>query len=442
MIDNEISLKDAVSFIVDNRGKSAPTETSGIKLIATNCISNTSLYPNNNNLRYVSEETYRYWFRAHPKPGDIILTNKGSQNGAVCLVPDPVDFCIAQDMVALRANQDRIDPLYLFAALRSSIVQQRIRNLNVDAVIPHFKKTDFDKLMLPLPDRATQCYIGKIYFDLVNKIELNRRMNETLEAMARAIFKDWFVDFGPTRAKAEGRAPYLASEIWDLFPDALDDEDKPRGWPMEQFGQYFELEKGLSYKGKFLEEKGIPMINLGCFLGSGRFDEEKLKGYAGDHRERHTVSPGTLVVANTDMTQKRVVLGSPHIVEQIFGNQKFLFSHHVFAARPVTSRSGFWTRYFYFHLMQPGFRERAEGFATGTTVLALPKDAVEGLEFCMPSEQVYEAFLALVEPLLRRGSANREESRALANTRDFLLPKLMSGEVRLSDAGEMVDEVA
>ena len=62
-----------------------------------------------------------------------------------------------------------------------------------------------------------------------DKIELNRRMNETLEAMARAIFKDWFVDFGPTRAKAEGRAPYLASELWDLFPDAFEEEDKPVG---------------------------------------------------------------------------------------------------------------------------------------------------------------------------------------------------------------------
>ena len=68
-------------------------------------------------------------------------------------------------------------------------------------------------------------------------IELNRRMNETLEAMARAIFKDWFVDFGPTRAKVEGRAPYLAAELWDLFPDALDEEDKPVGWKMQGLGE-------------------------------------------------------------------------------------------------------------------------------------------------------------------------------------------------------------
>ena len=227
---SEISLKDAVAFVVDNRGRSAPTVESGIKLIATNCISNKNLYPSNDQLRFVSQDTYENWFRSHPLPGDIILTNKGSQNGAVCLVPDLVDFCIAQDMVALRADRRKIDPMYLFAALRSDLVQKRIKQLNVDAVIPHFKKTDFDKLRIPLPARPEQELIGDFYLQICKKIELNQRMNETLEALAQAIFKDWCVDFGPTRVKAEGREPYLVPELWDLFPDALDIDDTPMGW--------------------------------------------------------------------------------------------------------------------------------------------------------------------------------------------------------------------
>jgi type I restriction enzyme S subunit len=84
------------------------------------------------------------------------LTNKGSQNGAVRLVPYPVDFCIAQDMVALRADKKKIDPFYLFAALRSSLIQKRIKDLNVDAVIQDFKKTDFNNLFIPLPDRNSR----------------------------------------------------------------------------------------------------------------------------------------------------------------------------------------------------------------------------------------------------------------------------------------------
>jgi type I restriction enzyme S subunit len=81
---------------------------------------------------------------------------------------------------------------------------------------------------------------------LDDKIELNRRTNETLEALARAIFRDWFVDFGPTRAKAEGREPYLAPELWDLFPDRLDAEGKPEGWVRTTAGNFFRLPMGQS----------------------------------------------------------------------------------------------------------------------------------------------------------------------------------------------------
>jgi type I restriction enzyme, S subunit len=149
-VENAIPLSKTTKFIVDNRGKTAPTSANGIALIATNCISNESLYPAYESVRYVSQETYSTWFRAHPLPGDILLTLKGSQNGAVCLVPDPVDFVIAQDMVALRADRAVIDPLFLFAALRSPKVQHQIRNLDVSGIIPHFKKSDFDKLLLGL----------------------------------------------------------------------------------------------------------------------------------------------------------------------------------------------------------------------------------------------------------------------------------------------------
>ena len=143
-----ISLKDAVSHIVDNRGKTCPTSDSGMPLIATNCVKSSSLYPTKEKIRYVNHETYETWFRGHPEPGDILFVNKGSP-GEVCLVPDPVDFCIAQDMVGLRANEKKIDPSYLFAVLRDRRTKAAIENMHVGTMIPHFKKTDFDKLSLP-----------------------------------------------------------------------------------------------------------------------------------------------------------------------------------------------------------------------------------------------------------------------------------------------------
>ena len=190
----EIPLSQTTKFIVDNRGKTAPTVNLGIPLIATNCIDNKNLYPVYENLRYVSKEIYDNWFRSHPEPGDIILTLKGSQNGAVCLVPNPVNFAIAQDMVALRADESVIDPFFLFAALRSPDVQAQIKNLDVSGVIPHLKKSDFDKLILPYPKRKVQEGIGQIYFSLSNKIDLLHRQNATLEKIAKTLFRQWFVE--------------------------------------------------------------------------------------------------------------------------------------------------------------------------------------------------------------------------------------------------------
>jgi len=125
-----ISFSDLLLHVVDNRGRTCPTADSGMPLIATNCIRNDLLYPVYEKVRFVTDDTYRNWFRGHPEPGDIILVTKGTP-GRVCLVPEPVDFCIAQDMVAIRANPDRVYPRFLFALLRSPEVQQQIENMHV-----------------------------------------------------------------------------------------------------------------------------------------------------------------------------------------------------------------------------------------------------------------------------------------------------------------------
>src|SRR3984885_13897494 len=137
-----LSFNSLLSRVVDNRGRSCPTSSAGFPLIATNCVKNATLYPVFEKVRYVDKQTYREWFRGHPEPGDIIFVTKGSP-GQVCLTPDPVSFCIAQDMVAVRADRTKIYPPYLFAALRSEPVQNAISNMHVGSMIPHFKRGDF-----------------------------------------------------------------------------------------------------------------------------------------------------------------------------------------------------------------------------------------------------------------------------------------------------------
>ncbi len=117
-----IPLSQTTKFIVDNRGKTAPTASDGIPLIATNCIDNDQLYPVYNNVRYVSQETYEDWFRSHPEPNDIILTLKGSQNGAACLVPKPVAFAIADSFLVDQVQQTCCP---LFAAVLKMLKSRR-----------------------------------------------------------------------------------------------------------------------------------------------------------------------------------------------------------------------------------------------------------------------------------------------------------------------------
>ena len=177
----KMPLPDVLSFIVDNRGKTVPTTENGHILIATNCVRNENLYPSYEKIRFLSEETYQTWFRAHPLPGDILFVCKGTP-GRCCLVPDPLDFCIAQDMVALRANQDIIYNYFLLAVLRSREIQLQITNTSVGDVIPHFKKSFFDRIMIPVPPLDIQKIIGNYYMAFSNKIEINKKINENLVA--------------------------------------------------------------------------------------------------------------------------------------------------------------------------------------------------------------------------------------------------------------------
>ncbi len=287
-----------------------------------------------------------------------------------------------------------------------------------------------------------QTQISKILRSFDDKIELNQQMNETLEEIAKTLFKSWFIDFDPVRAKAEGKPTGLSKEISDLFPDSFEDSEFgeiPKGWKVRSLGDFYAVNKGLSYKGKFLTEHGMPMINLGCFGGNGIFLKEKIKPYSGEFKERHIISKGDIAIANTDMTQNRITLGSPIMVDEIDGNSDFLFTHHVFCLKNISEREDL--KYFtYQTLLNPRFRGIAGNYATGTTVLALPKDAIEDFQVALPSKQILNAFNEIAGLNFKKSKINYEESIILFDLRDKLLPKLISGELKIPDAENLVEE--
>ncbi len=165
--------------------------------------------------------------RAKPRAGDIVFTREAPM-GEVCIIPEGLNCCIGQRQVLLRPRSE-VSGRYLFYALRSPFVRHQIFwNEGTGSTVSNVRIPILKDLRIPRI--ANEEHIGCLLGALDDKIELNRRMNETLEAMARSLFRDWFVDFGPTRAKMEGRDPYFAPDLWALFPDRLDEEGKPEGW--------------------------------------------------------------------------------------------------------------------------------------------------------------------------------------------------------------------
>lgn len=423
MTIEEAPFSQLLSAVIDNRGRTCPTSDTGIPLIATNCIRNELLYPTYEKARFVSQETHESWFRGHPEPGDILFVNKATP-GRVCLVPDPIDFCIAQDMVAVRANPKKVYPRYLFAVLRSPVVQERIGQMHVGSLIPHFKKGDFDKLLLPIPSRAAQEFIGDIYFDLSAKIELNRRCNETLEAMARALFQDWFVDFGPVRAKLEGRAPYLPPDLWNRFPDRLDDGGKPEGGRRSTLADFAILNPESWSKKNAPDE--IEYVDLANTKRGMIETTARLPWSEAPSRAQRILRNGDTIVGTV-----RPGNGSYALV----GTNGLTGSTGFAVLRP---KQEIFRDFVFLAATSPESIERLTHLADGAAYPAVRPDVVLASPVFTPAtdscDGILKGFSDSASTWIDSIEHNKRESQALAQIRNILLPKLISGESRIADA--------
>ena len=386
---NRVPLTELLSFIVDNRGKTVPTAPSGHKLIATNCVTNNTLFPVYDKIRYLSEETYQTWFRAHPIPGDILFVNKGTP-GRVCLVPDPVDFCIAQDMIALRADESKIYPKYLFTVLRSREIQQQIYNTNVGDVIPHFKKQFLDQLLIPIPERSIQESIGDLYYVLSLKAERNKKINDNLYAQAKAIFDNHFINL-----------------------DAI-----PAGWRKGNLLDIANYLNGLAMQ-KFRpqgHEIGLPVLKI----------KELRQGSCDDSSELCSLSiKPEYIIHNGDV----VFSWSGSLLVDIWCGGTCGLNQHLFKVTSDVYDKWFYYLWTAHHLA----RFIAIAADKATTMGHIKREELAKAEVLIPCEEDYASFNSIMQPIFELIISNRIESRKLAALRDELLPKLMTGEIDVSD---------
>lgn len=406
-----------------NRGISPKYSQEGIPVLNQKCVRNGKLEQVDIKF-HNSKETFSK--EKIVVKDDILINSTGVGTlGRAANVKSKISCLILADshVTIVRIDQTKADAWFVAYYLNS--IQSRIEDMGEGTSGQQELSRKLVKtIKIPFPNITEQKIIAQILSHLDEKIELNQQMNKTLEAVGQAVFKRWFVDFEfPNK---EGQA--YKSSGGEMVSSQEVGKEIPKRWKVAKLGSCIDLDRGLSYKGAFLSEEGSPMINLGTFAPNAGFIPEGIKHYTGDYKKNQLVKTGDIVIANTDITQNRVVLGSPVIVPPNLNSEGVIFTHHVYAVRKKMQIPNI---FIYYLLQLKQYRDRVIGFATGTTVLALPKDAILDFTFIMPDNQTLDAFENIANKLMEKTDSLKMQNEILTQIRDLLLPKLMSGKIRV-----------
>ena len=319
--------------------------------------------------------------------------------------------------------------------MQSAPVQHQLHARATGTTVLGIKQKELRQIGLALPPLPEQRAIAYILGTLDDKIELNRRMNETLEAMARALFKSWFVDFDPVRAKMEGRDTGLPKHLADLFPDRLVDSELgeiPEGWEVRALGDVAEVVGGTTPSTKQAEywkggthywatPKDLSALTMPVLLDT----ERKITDVGLQSIGSGLLPPGTVLLSS------RAPIGYLAIAEMpVAINQGFI----AMLPRERVSNQ-FLLRW------SEAFHDEIVNHANGSTFLEISKSNFRQIPVVTPNESIMRTYGALASSLHKRVVSNEHLSRALAALRDALLPKLISGEIRLRDGDKQTEVV-
>lgn len=421
------SLNECLDALLDYRGKSPKRSTRGIPVLSAKVVKTTGL------LRpieqRISNDYYPTWMtRGLPRPGDVVMTTEAPMGEVIQLDEETATYALGQRIVCMRGKAKKLDNTFLRYLLTSPAQQAILESYATGTTVLGISQKALRSVPITFPDIREQQRIGNLLAALDDKIELNRRMNETLEAMARAIFKDWFVDFGPTRAKMEGRAPYLAPDIWSLFPNRLDDAGKPQGWSLGKLSDIASLNPENWSRASY--PNTVAYVDLSNTKW-GTID---------------AVTPFTRTAAPS--RAQRVLRAGDTIIGTVRpGNGSYAFV----SVNGLTGSTGFaalrpnlsiFREAVYLSATSKANIDRLSHLADGGAYPAVRPELVAATELVVAPKSVFSAFSAIATGLIDRAEANKSESHSLAATLDLLLPKLMSGELRIKDAEKLVAEAS
>ena len=279
-----------------------------------------------------------------------------------------------------------------------------------------------DSLEIVLPKIEEQRKISKILSDLDLKIKLSKQMNKTLLALGQAIFKRWFIGFEFPDEK--GKSYKISGG--DMVDSSLG--KVPKDWQISKLGQFLKITKGCSYRSVDLKKSDKALVTLKSINREGGFNQEGYKEYIGSYKEEQVVKNGEIVVAQTDITQDAEVIGTPAIINSLNQYNKLIASLDLQILR-IKDRLN--NGFLYFLLKTAMFHNHALSYTNGTTVLHLNKDAVPNFEFSLPNSTVLKPFGQISNAIIEKMNRNEHEIFVLSQIRDSLLPRLMSGKIRV-----------
>jgi type I restriction enzyme, S subunit len=365
------------------------------------------------------------------RPYDILVNSTGVGTlGRVAQVVDmAVQATVDSHVTIVRPDPSRISPRFLGFALRNS--EAAIESLAEGSTgQTELARSRLSGLQLSIPPREHQRAIGDLLGSLDDKIQLNRRMKNTLDLAIRAIFNSWFIYFDSMKSEQSQCGPLLPDSIRLLFGDHMVDATcgtVPSKWESAQLADHVEVDRGLSYKGSGLCERGMPLHNLNSIYEGGGYKYEGIKYYDANFQRRHLVTPGDVIVANTEQGHERLLIGYAAVVPENFGSPS-IFSHHLYRLRikessPITSQ-------FLVHLLNSGpMHGVVSRYANGTTVNMLPREALRLPVFGLPPRELIQEFDRLARQIATRQEQIIAESRGLSALLRLIMPRLLAGEM-------------
>jgi type I restriction enzyme S subunit len=450
-----------MAAIIDYRGKTPEKTSSGIPLITAKIVKGGRIETPE---EFIAEDAYEQWMRRGiPKAGDVVLTTEAPLGEVAQL--DGKKVALAQRIITLRGNPELLDNTYLKFALQSTPMQEQLHGRSSGSTVSGIKQSELRKLQLTFPSLEEQRRVACILGTLDNKIDLNRRINQSLEAMAHAIFKSWFVDFDPVKAKIaatqEGRDPLRAAmsaisgksdaEIdalppaqYDplaataaLFPDEMDQsasDPAPKGWNLKALAQLTDkIGSGSTPRGgkEVYLEDGVALIRSQnvydsqfVWDGLARISDEaaaQLKSVA--------VQENDVLLNITGASILRTCVVEPDVLPA-------RVNQHVAIIR---AKTGVPPRFIHMHLLRPEIKSHLLGLNAGASREAITKAHIESLTLLTPDSPLLATFQAATDPLFRQGQLFARQMRVLSELRDTLLPKLLSGELSAFSAAAEVE---